>query len=66
MNLRESVERKILGEAKDLNRRKKIWQDFVTAYERSGGDGIKCVLNKYGDKMTGEFEELLEQIRKKL
>ena len=66
MNYKEAVERKLAGETTDLNKRKELWGKLATAYERSGEGGIKSVLTKHADKITKEFEELLDQLRRKL
>ena len=66
MNYREAVERQIAGETNELNRRKELWEEIVTAYEQVGGDVVKSVLTTHVDKITREFEELLKRLREKL
>ncbi len=66
MNYREAVERQIAGETNDLNRRKELWEEIVAAHEQGGEDLVKSVLTTRADKITGEFEELLDRLRKKL
>ncbi len=66
MGFKEPVERKIRGETNELNRRKELWRKVVIAYEEGGQDEIKSILAKHGDKITKKFEELLEQLKKKL
>jgi len=66
MNYKEAVEAKITGETNNLNRRKELWKEIVNAYNEGGEDSIKEVLSQQADEITREFEELIEQLRKKL
>lgn len=66
MNYKEIVEIKITGEGDELERRKELWKKISSAYEENGTDSVKSVLIKYVDEITKNFEELLEQLRKKL
>jgi hypothetical protein len=66
MRYKEAVEGKLTGGTNDLIRLKEIWKEIVNAFEEGGEDSIKSVLNGRADKITNEFKELLEQLRKKL
>jgi len=66
MSYKEAVERKITGEANELSRCKELWRKIVNAYEHGGEDAIKSVLIEHGKSLTKEFDQLLNQLRKKL
>ena len=66
MNYKEAVEKKITGEADELERRKELWGNIDKAYVKGGGDGIKSVLIKSSDSITEKFDKLLKALRKKL
>ncbi len=66
MNYKEAVEKKITGEADELERRKELWGNIDNAYDKGGEDGIKSVLIKSSDSITEKFDKLLKAIRKKL
>jgi len=66
MNYKEAVEKKITGEANELDRRSELWGKVNSAYEQGGENTIKSVLIKDSDGIIDEFNELLEQLREKL
>ena len=66
MNYKEAVEKKIIGEADELERRKELWGKIDDGYERGGGNAIKSVLIEHSKSLTKEFDQLLNQLRKKL
>lgn len=66
MNYKENVEKKITGEGNELNRRKELWEKIINAYEQGGKDAIKSVLIKESDDLMNKFNNLLEQLNKKL
>lgn len=66
MNYKEAIERKINGEAAELDRRRELWGKVVSAYEQGGEDAIKSVLIKHSDGIIDEFNKLLEKLRKEL
>lgn len=66
MNYKEVIERKITGEADELDRRRELWGKVVSAYEQGGEDAIKSILIKHSDGIIDEFSKLLEQLRKNL
>lgn len=66
MNYKESVKRKIIGEADELDRRKELWERIVNAYEQGGEDAIKSILIMSSNSVTEEFNKLLKQLREKL
>jgi len=66
MRYKEAVEGKLIGGTNDSIRIKELWKEIVNAFEEGGEDSVKGVLNGHADKITSEFKELLEQLRKKL
>ena len=66
MNYKEAVEKKIIGEADELERRKELWGNIDNANDKGGEDGIKSVLIKSSDSITEKFDKLLKALRKKL
>ena len=66
MNYKEAIERKINGEAAELDRRRELWGKVVSAYEQGGEDAIKSFLIKHSDGIIDEFNKLLEKLRKEL
>jgi hypothetical protein len=66
MNYKEAVEKKIIGEADELERRKELWGKIDDGYERGGGNAIKSVLIEQSNSITREFDKLLKQLREKL
>lgn len=66
MKYEKAVEKQILGETDELNRRKELWREIFTGYENGGEDMIKSVLITHTDKIKEGFEKLLNQLRKKL
>jgi molybdenum-dependent DNA-binding transcriptional regulator ModE len=65
MNYNEAIKEKITGETTELDRRRELWKEIVSAYEQGGEDAIKSVLTKHSDRIINEFDRLLEQLRKK-
>ncbi len=66
MNYKEAVEKKIIGEADELERRKELWGKIDDGYERGRGNAIKSVLIEHSNSITREFDKLLKQLREKL
>lgn len=66
MSYKEAVERKITGEPNQLGRCSELWRRIVNAYEHGGEDAIKSVLIEHSKSLTREFDELLNQLRKRL
>lgn len=66
MDYKEAVEGKLAGETNELLRLREIWAEIVNAFEEGGEDPVKSALNGRADKITNEFKQLLEQLRKKL
>jgi len=66
MNYEKSVERKIVGKSDELERRKALWREIITAYQQGGEGAIKSVLAKQSDAIIDEFNKLIGQLRKKL
>jgi alpha-glucuronidase len=66
MGYKEAIEAKFTGQTNELVRLRETWTEIVNAFEKGGEDSVKSVLNGRADKITDEFMELLEQLRKKL
>jgi hypothetical protein len=66
MNIKEAVQRKITGDANELHRRKKLWEEIVEAYGRGGANAISSILGESSDRIIGEFGVLLNQLRQNL
>lgn len=66
MNYKEGVGNRIAGDADALGRRKDLWQEIVSAYEKEGEDGVKSVLMKRSCIITEEFNKLLRRLEDKL
>ncbi len=66
MNYKEGVGNRIAGDADALGRRKDLWQEIVSAYEKEGEDGVKSILSKRSCSITEEFSKLLRCLEEKL
>ena len=66
MNYKEAVGKRITGDADALTRRRKLWEEIVSAYEQEGEDGVKSVLMKRSYGITEEFNKLLRRLEDKL
>lgn len=65
MNYKEGVRNRITGDADALSRRKKVWEEVVSAYEKEGEDGVRSVLMKRSCIITEEFNKLLRRLEER-
>ncbi len=66
MNYKEGVGNRITGDADTLGRRKELWEEIVSAYEKEGEDGVKSILSKRSCSIAEEFSKLLRRLEEKL
>jgi len=66
MSYRDAVAKRITGDRDALNRRRKLWEEVASAYEKEGEDGVKFVLTKRSFSIAEEFNKLLERLEDKL
>ncbi len=66
MSYRDAVAKRITGDRDALNRRRKLWEEVASAYEKEGEDGVKFVLTKRSSSIAEEFNKLLERLEDKL
>ena len=65
MNYKEGVGNRITGDADALSRRKEVWEEIVSAYEKEGEDGVRSVLMKRSCIITEEFNKLLRRLEER-
>lgn len=66
MSYRDAVAKRITGDGDALNRRRKLWEEVASAYEKEGEDGVKSVLVRRSSGITQKFNRLLRDLEGKL
>ncbi len=66
MSYRDTVAKRIMGDRDALNRRRELWEEVASAYEKEGENGVKFVLTKRNSSIAEEFNKLLERLEEKL
>ena len=66
MSYRDAMAKRITGDRDALNRRRKLWEEVASAYEKEGEDGVKFVVTKRSSSIAEEFNKLLERLEDRL
>lgn len=66
MTYKESVKKKLEGDMQEIQRRGKLWDRIVEAYEKEGVASIQAFLKEKGKGLAEEFNELQRQIENKM